>query len=306
MGINSDHDELGQFILPVMTALADGHPICVGSSVIITTAKRRAIALTAKHVIDYVEQLNGRDDTTEFNVAPHFRKRRTDEVFKPRPARENHTFKHEVFVMIPDAQSLAVAMKICLFPGGELDVAALGLEIGIGPAQSFPMRCRIMSNGPAIGDEVVLCGFPQGNSGSFNRATGTFEFNYKIQTLRGTVVERFSWSEDYFVRSPGFRINVGAPSGFSGGAVLYVHQSLGPVLCGVISASDEQRTSAALLYPALGLSNPISHDSSVPDTILGLCSLPDALHDLDDAAAHVSIDKNGTHNRLSDYITWRE
>lgn len=108
------------------------------------------------------------------------------------------------------------------------------------------------------------------------------------------------------MRSPGFRVDVGAPSGFSGGAVLYVHREFGPVLCGVVSSSDEKRTSAAIIYPALGLNNVIPHSAEVPDSLLGLCSLPGALHDLHDAPSHVRIDRNNVHESLRDHMMWSE
>lgn len=300
------YDELSRFILPIMTALEDGHPICAGSCVIITTAKKHAIALTAKHVIDFIEQLNGRDDTAELQVAPQFRKRRHDETFRPMLAGHNQSFDHNTFVLLPSERSMALLMNVSLFPGGELDIAAIGLEIGIGAAEKFPMQCRIMSNGPTVGDSVILCGFPEGNAGSFVKETGKIEFDYKIQTLSGHVIEKFGWSEDYFVRSPGFRIDVGAPSGFSGGAVLHIHHEYGPVLCGIISASDEQRTSAANIFPALGLDNVIPHTSGVPDSILGLCSLPGALHDLHDAPSHLKLFSNEAVESLQDHIVWSE
>lgn len=300
------YNELNRFILPVMTALEDGHPICAGSCVVIATAKKHAIALTAKHVIDFVERLNGRDDTAELRIAPQFRKKRLDQEFNAIPIDYNEGFNHNTFVLIPSEQSMALLMSVSLFPGGELDIAALGLEIGIGAAKRFPMQCRVMSNGPDIGDPVILCGFPKGNAGYFVKESGKIEFDYKIQTISGRVTERFCWGEDYFVRSPGFRIDVGAPSGFSGGAVLYIHHEYGPVLCGIISSSDEQRTSAASIYPALGLQNVIPHNSEVPDIILGLCSLPGALHDIHDAPSHVKIFNDEAAASLQDHLVWND
>lgn len=193
MPSSNRRDELGRFILPLMTIAADGDPICAGSCVVITTAKKHAVALTAKHVIDFVELINGRDDAAELRVAPHFRKKRYDEVFRPMPIECHPNFDHETFVLIPTEQSIARLQKISHFPGGELDIVAIGLEIGIGLAPRFPLQCRIMSNGPAVGDPVVLCGFPNGNTASFEREAGRIEFNYLLQTLTGHVIERFDW-----------------------------------------------------------------------------------------------------------------
>ncbi|MDX2210778.1 MAG: hypothetical protein SFV20_10525 [Sphingopyxis sp.] len=257
-------------------------------------------------MIDYIEKLNGSDEMAELRVAPQFRKQQFDALFKPMPIEEGPSFNPDVFALIPNERSLARLRKISYFPGGDLDIAAIGLEIGIGSAPRFPMQAQIMSNGPDVGDRVVLCGFPVGNAASFNKKAGTIEFKYKIKTLEGHVTERFGWGEDYFVRSPGFRIDVGAPSGFSGGAVLYQHPEFGPAVCGIVSASDEQRTTAAIIYPALGLENVIPHSAEVPDSLLGLCSLPGALPDIHDAPSYVKIDKSKAHTSLRDYVMWSD
>ncbi|MEG8052905.1 hypothetical protein QP185_05955 [Sphingomonas aerolata] len=102
--------------------------------------------------------------------------------------------------------------KLSIMPGPELDVAVLGLQLPSGRTQRFPMQVRIMSNGPQIGDEVALIGFPEGNVAT-EFATDNVQVQVKMKSVLGKVVERFGWNEHFLTRSPGFIVDVGTPLG---------------------------------------------------------------------------------------------
>jgi hypothetical protein len=299
-----DFGDCGQFILPLYTEDRDGALVCIGSSVVICVAKERALAFTALHNISYVMDMHDHNSLSELNIAPDFRLPAYAERFQPFKPEDERSLPREVFTIMPDKKAIAVVISANFFPGQELDIAALCFARGTGVSSQFQMHCSIASNGPKVGDEVLLCGFPAGNKILFNRDAESFEIDLKQERLVGIVTERFGWGEDYLVRSPGFRVNIGAPSGLSGGAVLRQDAELGLQLCGIISAADEDRTTAAILYPALALANPIPHGPDVPDSLLGLCSFRGGIIDKDDAPTRLKIIADPTMLSLRQHVLW--
>lgn len=300
------HGLLSQFVLPVYGRLEDGSWRCAGSCVVICTAKDHALAYTAKHVTQFLEDIVGPDKLNELRIDPAFRRESFDDKFGPvsqeKPVPD---FNADMWVIIPSVRSRAQVHQISIMPGPELDVALLGLQLPLGRVSKFPMQVRIMSHGPQVGDEVALVGYPAGNV-ALEVDHGNLQVEMKMKSVLGKVVERFGWNDHFLTRSPGFIVDVGVPSGMSGGAVLYNHPQFGPVLCGLISSSDDSsRTLSVMLYPTLILNNVIPHDASVPNNLLGLCEMG-GIFDVHDAPSHLTINANEPHTRPEDLYNWKD
>lgn len=298
------HAELKQFILPLFTELPIGEFQCIGSCVVIVTAKAFAIALTARHVVDHSNALHDEHALSDLRVAEPFRIKPFDAEFTPQ-TKAAPPMKGRVFAFLPSHGSMAVLRSVSYYPGKSLDIAAVTLELIDGPIEHFPMQCAIASNGPAVGQPLMLVGYPKGNQAEISSDLTKISVRTKRATSTGRCIRRFDWDEDYFVRSPGFVVSAGSMPGFSGGAVLG-NTEKGLTLLGIISSSDDSETKAAVIWPALGLDNGIPHNASVPDTLLGLATSGLALPDLHEASKHVRIDATKPHTHLRDFIRWVE
>lgn len=298
----AENEGLAEFVFPVFAKTGEGNIKCAGSCVVIATAKRRAIALTALHLLDGVLRSNDATWEREQRMSPHFRLPRFGENFR-RTSSDKTPNLPEMFVVIPKTNAIAVVTSVGFHGGSSLDIACLSLEIADGFNSEFTTRCAISSKGPKLGAQVLLCGFPEGNEYA-KIANGSAQVTWKQAWLSGHVTSRFDWQEDYFVRSPGLIIDAPSPSGFSGGPVVTFHPTYGPVLSAIISTSDQEITKAALVWPALGLSHNIPVTPGMPDTLLGLMAIDGAIVDTDAAINHVSITDNPNCERLTDYIAW--
>lgn len=293
----------GQFVIPLFV-IKEKVIVCIGSAVVITLAKSHAIALSAVHVINYGDSLSGVNLVTdESKVAPFFKKPDPFREFVLLPADNDFPLSVQIVSIIYKYKTFAAVKYVSHFTGNDLDIAALALQLPTHAPPRLPMRCAISSRGPKVGDRVFLCGYPAGNAGS-TRDNSSFKANLKLESVVGHVTEVFGWNEHHLVKSPGFHVDVHAPSGFSGGGVFLENKELGPILCGTICSSNEFRTTAAMLWPSLGLRNHIPHDSSVPDNLLGLTGMNNAIHDIDKAYDHVKIEKLDPTMTLKDHMKW--
>lgn len=305
MKSDEHQEDTGEFVLPLILQIDNGRPRVIGTCVIIAVAKRHALAFTARHVVQFMFDLIDDDRLKELKVAPHFQKIRFGERFSD--GGRNSTLDKRLKLQVSRGSDKAKALVTGLsyFPGRDLDIALLSLELEERDSRDFVIRCPIASRGAFLNERVVICGYPSGEITSFDKANKLFQIQITRKKAWARVSAHLDWDEDYFVRSPGMVLDAGSPPGFSGGPVLMKSDLLkSPVLVGIISSSDDVTTKASLIWPALPLNHQIRHNGTVPETVLGLLSLKGAITDLSNAASHIYLNENAT--SLREYVTWRD
>lgn len=161
------------------------------------------------------------------------------------------------------------------------------------------------SQGAFLGDSVILCGHPKGDITSYQRGGGKAQLTIAKSWKAGSAVGHLGWREDYFVRSPGLIVDIGCPPGYSGGPVFIQSKLLeSPLLVGIISSSDEYQTKASMIWPALPLNHMMKHDGSVPNSVLGLFPMKDAITGVSNGASHIIIIASAL--MLKGHITWND
>lgn len=294
-------------VLPLIATAGVGPTANIGSCVVIAVAKKRAIALSASHVIDHVIKSNDISWMSDLKVDPAFRKPRYGEKFGYGNANEAPNLG-TIFAVMPGEKCVAPVLMANKFGGNELDIICLRLEIPLQFNAEFSARYALRSRGPQVGETVRIVGYPKGNSFDIEGEPAALQF--KIGMLRtaykGVVTRTFGWNEDYFVRSPGFEINIPSASGCSGGAVLTARDDGTDCLVGITSVSDDTVTKAVTIWPALGLNHGIPHSGiNPPDTLLRMLrEWPHAITDYDNAGHYVKLHPENADVSVEKYITW--
>jgi hypothetical protein len=249
-------------VLPLFWMRDLSNVTCIGTLFIISSTNRAAVALTARHTLDYLRQQCGLDDLSEAHVPAPFRKRRGLSVTT---AGNGNT--EGVNLPLINMGTLFTCIppdKLIELVGGHhllhhaVDVSVMGLVTKTAD-EDFENRFALQSKGPRLGETVRLIGYNWQSGLSVDQIAQdetSIRFSIRNRSIDAEVVSIHRWGEDRLVKGPCFRVNKPVDSGFSGGPAIVMRENGDAAVCGMISASDEDETIVSLIYPSLCLPLP--------------------------------------------------
>jgi Trypsin-like peptidase domain len=242
---------LRRVVLPILVIQHDGHMNAIGTCFVVSGTGRDAIALTAKHNIDYVMQIDGSRDIHAPTTPPEFRVVEFQRRWKNLTA--------FVALWVPDDQIIPCDLVQAWFVETGHDLAAVLLKIPDRHNATFTKRLRIDSRGPRVGDQVRAAGYPgvvlvnprEDEDGVIVQQS----FNLPLTFVEATVTRSYDAGEQRFVKGPCVELDCELEHGMSGGPIFTVDDLGAVIACAMVTSGTSwaQEGIGSLLYPALSL-----------------------------------------------------
>jgi hypothetical protein len=273
--------EFRRVVLPILAiseATGKLHPI--GSCFVITCLNKRALALTASHLVDYVRRIDGERPIHASSTPPEFVQRH----YKRR------VWKNlKVYTLLATADERFVPCFLDRFwyfdPGP--DIAVVGLILPEQYEYRFTHRLRISSKGPCVGDQILALGYLQMETSDEvidqEEIISEQSLSVPLKQMPASVKNSHGIGDHHLVKWPCFEIDAPLDPGMSGGPVV-LKRDENYVAVGVVSAgsSFDPRGVASNIYPSL-------HVNISGRTLADLISRG-MITDIDKGHRHIQLD----------------
>jgi len=286
---------LRSVVLPIITVERDGRMHAIGTCFVVSPTGNQALALTAKHNIDYVLRIDGVRDASAPSTPPEFR--------RVRPGRQ--TFKNvKPFAAYWSSDERVIACDILEVWSAHTghDVAVLLLKIPDHYGVQFTRRLKIDSHGPRIGEAIRGIGYRAMAVGDQRvNENGTIlqqELTLPVEVVEGIVIQSYGVRQHRLLKWPCIEMNCSFDPGMSGGPVFIVGGDGAVVAVGMITSgvSYAAEGMASLLHPAL-------MTRLYADPVLGVGKKPTLV---DCVRAGLIADVAEAHKHLRDDGSWSD
>ncbi len=218
---------LRRAVLPVLVIEKDGAITPVGTCFIVSAIEREALALTAKHNVEYIRRVDGgRDRHTPS----------TPEDCRTKPAHRRYRLKNLQMLAAywyADESMAPCDITEAWSDDGEHDVAVLLLRIREQFDATFTHHLTIDSNGPEPGTRVTGIGCPAltvaNQTADDTEITGRASLTIPINAVEGTITGRHDLTGHHLVKAPSVEIDCQFDAGMSGGPI-FIEQPDGTVV----------------------------------------------------------------------------
>jgi hypothetical protein len=241
---------LRRAVLPILALESDGNMHAIGTCFVVSPTGNQALALTAKHNIDYILRIDGVRDVHVPTTPQEFR--------RMRPGRQ--TIKNvRMFVAYWTPYDRVVPcelLEVWAVHGGH-DIAAVLLKIPERYNVRFEQRLKIDARGPRVGAQIRAIGYHDikltdpctDEAGVIVRQS----LGLPLKVVEGTVTHSYAPREHRLVETPCIELDCSFDPGMSGGPIFTIDDSGAIVAVAMITAgaSYAPQGIGSLLYPAL-------------------------------------------------------